>query len=254
MLSGGANNSSPALSLGGDPSAYPVSQISLNNLFDDFTEEDSRIGKIDYRCIYAFNENPTETLFDMKLYNVGEYPDGASVSIGLLLQSEQHVITLPVPLFGGFILVTHESGENFYWTPAPLGTMSEILQDWLRSVDVDQEVTVTHNGFSSIYISYSDFRFRSMIQLDSYLFEGVAQIQRITAGSPINSTAALISGVNPPSGVSFRGAGEDNAFVLGKFQPGEGFPIWIRRVLEPEASPAFLDGFLLRISGKPEIV
>ena len=60
FLSGGTNNLSPSLSLGGSPSTKEVTS-SINNLFSRVTKDESQNGGDRYRCIYVFN-NTTATL------------------------------------------------------------------------------------------------------------------------------------------------------------------------------------------------
>ena len=55
VLSGGSSNSNPNLSLGGSPSSTPITNNSINNLFDDISAAQLDAGRIDYRCFYKIN-------------------------------------------------------------------------------------------------------------------------------------------------------------------------------------------------------
>ena len=66
-LSGGVNNTNPNLSLGGVRSNTEVSG-SLHGLFDVVSPEEASAGDVEYRFIWAKNNNVTETLYNAFLY------------------------------------------------------------------------------------------------------------------------------------------------------------------------------------------
>lgn len=63
-LSGGAENSSAAASLGGVISS---TEVTADALFDDVTGDQASSGHTDYRCIYIMNED-ADTLSNAKLW------------------------------------------------------------------------------------------------------------------------------------------------------------------------------------------
>lgn len=54
-LTGGAANSDPDASLGGDMSSEQVSGTALNNLFDNVTPAEATAGDVEYRAIDLYN-------------------------------------------------------------------------------------------------------------------------------------------------------------------------------------------------------
>lgn len=82
-LSGGASNTDPSLSVGGDISSTEVSSL-LNGLFDAVTADEATSGVVDYRCIYLMNTNATDTVDDIKLWIQSQTtsPD-TEIAIGL---------------------------------------------------------------------------------------------------------------------------------------------------------------------------
>lgn len=65
VFSGGSGNLDPSQSLGGNSSAYPLKD-GINNLFDDVQLTGNTI--TDYRCFYVFNDNETQTLFNVAVW------------------------------------------------------------------------------------------------------------------------------------------------------------------------------------------
>jgi hypothetical protein len=82
VLSGGSSNANPYLSLGGDPSGYPISG-TLNNLFDNVTMEEATAGDMDYRCIYVFNDHTTDALYETRIYLENQVSGGSTIEIGV---------------------------------------------------------------------------------------------------------------------------------------------------------------------------
>jgi hypothetical protein len=82
--SGGANNSDPKKSLGGDISNIKIPNNTLHNLFDIVTSDQSQNGITDYRCIYVRNDHATLTLMNSKVYISANTPDpDTTILIGL---------------------------------------------------------------------------------------------------------------------------------------------------------------------------
>lgn len=82
-LSGGSANSNPNASIGGAMSSTPVG-VSLHNLFDKVSGQESADGDTEYRCIYVNNANGTLTLQDAEIFLAGLAGNaGVSIEIGL---------------------------------------------------------------------------------------------------------------------------------------------------------------------------
>lgn len=84
FLSGGAANASPAASLGGEKSNTQVSATAMNNLFDNVSDAEAVAGDVEYRCIYIFNDNDTDTLNTTAVFIQSNTPSADSaIAIGL---------------------------------------------------------------------------------------------------------------------------------------------------------------------------
>lgn len=83
LLSGGAVNTDPEASLGGEISSEEVSS-ALNGLFNTVTADEASSGSTKYRCIYLQNINGVDTLSAIKLWiqSNTSSPD-TTISIGL---------------------------------------------------------------------------------------------------------------------------------------------------------------------------
>lgn len=70
--------------LGKHVSTTPVDLVvSLNNLFDDVTGDESSAGSVEYRCIFVLNNHGTLSLTNTKVWLSSEVASGATVAIGL---------------------------------------------------------------------------------------------------------------------------------------------------------------------------
>lgn len=79
MLSGGAANADPALSLGGAKSS-----VEAVNYFDDVSSVEASAGDTEYRCVYVHNNHGTLTLIGAKIWIQTQTPSGdTDVAIGL---------------------------------------------------------------------------------------------------------------------------------------------------------------------------
>lgn len=54
-----------------------------------------------------------------------------------------------------------------------------------------------------------------------------------------------------PAGVAFSTPDSGSPLAVGDLGPGEGFAVWVRRVVDPGAAPASGDPFILRVQGTP---
>ena len=67
-LSGGASNTDPNASLGGDISSTEITSGTLHNLFDQVSGAESSAGDTEYRCFYIKNTNATLTWQNVKIW------------------------------------------------------------------------------------------------------------------------------------------------------------------------------------------
>ncbi len=82
-LSGGAANSDPDASLGGDVSTTEIVNDSLNNLFDKVLGDEAHGGDIEYRGFYIKNTHGSLTLEAAVVWIKTNTPGGDSVQIGI---------------------------------------------------------------------------------------------------------------------------------------------------------------------------
>jgi hypothetical protein len=259
LLSGGATNISSALSLGGQPSDQ---QVDVSTLFSDIPAADTVGGVSDYRCIYVFNDNSTETLAWATVAIYSEISGGAEVNVGLNLRPEIQKIIINGTATGGDFVLRYfvddvgYSGYYYYMTvayDADADVWNENLKNALRScpsIGFDEaETQVVQTASSTIFtITIDTNRYYDLLELDSNNLVGSPTIiiRKIQSGSPINAVAPMVesSQATPPH-VSF----DKGPLVVGQLQPFDGFALWIERIVAPDTSALADDGFVLRISG-----
>jgi len=88
MISGGADNGDPSLSLGGAMSMALIGKIQsgrLGNLWDPVPKSEADTGlKEEYRCVFVHNVNPTDSIKQMRLFFESKNSDqDVMISIGL---------------------------------------------------------------------------------------------------------------------------------------------------------------------------
>ena len=80
LLSGGAANTNPALSLGGIESTTAAG----SNLFDNVSSGEATAGDVEYRCFYVKNTHATLTLTGAKVWIQANTPSAdTTIDIGL---------------------------------------------------------------------------------------------------------------------------------------------------------------------------
>src|SRR5690606_25749840 len=107
VLTGGSSNNDPYESLGGEPSSQPIIGV-LNNLFENISPEEAATGKTDYRCIYVFNNNTADDIYEVKVYIVSETTGGSEIEIGIIQKQEVQRITVSGTVSGGSFDVTYQ--------------------------------------------------------------------------------------------------------------------------------------------------
>lgn len=122
FLSGGASNTDPSLSVGGEMSSTEVSSL-LNGLFDAVSAGEATTGLVDYRCIYLQNTNLTNTVNDVKLWIQSQTSSpNTDIAIGLDLAGpngeagtdpEEPTYSIPGDVGSGLDM-GNLTGEDFY--------------------------------------------------------------------------------------------------------------------------------------------
>ena len=257
VLSGGTTNTNPNNSLGGDPATAPVKDGVLNNLFDDISPEEAETGHEDYRCFYYFNDGET-SLYNIKLFISEDFVEGATLEVGVESRDETQRIQLSGAIITeGSMTLSYGSSTFVSEYSSELGTWSTNLRNQLTSIPGLEDVTVTAQeagaGVVIFDVSFggkSGKRNHDKIQVVSNDFTPQVEINITTPqqGAPVNTIAPDIGlETTPPGGVGFYVPSEQSPILLPVLNPEEGFPIWVKRVVEVDTASVADDGFRLRL-------
>jgi hypothetical protein len=256
VLSGGPDNDSPLASIGGEPSAYPI-DLGHQNLFPHVSPLQLKIDHIDYRCIYVFNQNEKETLQDVSIQ--ADSKSEIFCDLGYTLQNDLQRIVVTGTPDGLFSLtnVTNNKSIPIFYLPKAL--------DFLNCINM------SINSFSGMkgLVARPGPESKNSISFD-VIFDGPERnkyhdtfsvsnnqlqtasvvVQKIINGGPINTVAQLLnSGLEMPDVTWWRS--EDKPPKIGSLHPGEGLPIWIRRII-PKGTKKSHNGIVLKVTGNPE--
>ena len=80
---GNATAGTPAGSLGKYISTTPITNATLNNLFDDISGDENAASDVEYRCIFIHNAHATLTLRSAVAWLSAEVAGGASAAIAI---------------------------------------------------------------------------------------------------------------------------------------------------------------------------
>lgn len=264
VLSGGSTNINVNESLGGDPSATPITDGTLNNLFDDVTPDEGESGNEDYRCIYIFNDGDT-TVFNMKLWIASEVESGCEIEIGMADEDERQRIAIAGSVTGGSLTLSYRSRTFTISYNSDLSVWANELQSELDALtDGDDnlffsDVTVTAQAVGTftlfdVYFTGNDGSRDHplfVVSTNSLTPTPSIAISAIQEGAPVNTVAPEIDAdVTPPSGVTFSTPSEFEPLTISKLESEDGFPIWIKRVVPVGVAATEGDGFVLRISAE----
>lgn len=252
VLSGGITNDLPEKSIGGYPSPVPISD-ELDNLFATFEPREVSDGKVDYRCFYVFNDNPTDSFHNMRVWvqKIDEFT-GTLVEIGLGAQNETQRLTFSpaTGASGTFRLKLDNQTTGLISYSASGSTLASNIEAALIALDNFQHTTVDNTNLNeyTIYFSGSSGnRAMPLITVESNTITPTSTIlpSRLQGGAPINTIAQLVNDeLTAPTNIDFV-LGRKPGVLVGTLRPGEGFPVWIKRTLESGAAQADGDGFTL---------
>jgi len=264
VLSGGGDNINPDNSIGGSPSLSPVTSNILNNLFSDVSSEENLDGVEDYRCIYFFNDGDT-AIYNVKTFISEDYEGGAGIELGVASQDEaQRILITGLPT-GGSAAFSYEGNSVVLTHNSNLATMALNFQNALNAlVDENNEhilqnvsITVQPIGtsliFDLLFSGQDGKRDHSLMQLTTNSFTPSVSITitTIQSGNPINTIAPEIGqSTIPPGGVGFFASSSVSPIVIPKLRTGDGFPLWIKRVVEANTEAKANDGFNLRFQAE----
>lgn len=265
-LSGGTNNSDPELSLGGEPSVFPISN---ERLFEDVSSSEAELGSDNYKCIYINNNSFDATLYKAKIYtNYKTENTDVSVELGFREANERQniVITNSNTISGGNIVIayTDYSGDNIItvdWDNS-ISIWADNFQNQLRTIKNLEEIQVEGTGVENSFIFEINFqgtagkRYHELIQIvENNLIsstETSISVTRSNSGRPINNIAQEIDTTTtvPFSVVFGKHEYESEAYNIGEFRPGDQIPVWIKRIVPVGSRAVESDGVNIKIIGE----
>lgn len=260
-FSGGNANSNPDLSLGGDPSFYP---IVTKRLFNNVPDAQTISGVIDYRCIYLNNNSDTSSLYSMQILISYITPADVTAELGFNFENERQDITVlnAVSITGGSFAITytdvtgnHDLTVNY---DPDLPTWTANLQAALRTITNLEDVVVNGTLSGSDVIFEIDFvgiagnRYHDPITLktNNLITSGTVSIAiiKVVNGAPINSvTTQIDSSTTTPTNVVFSAA---PVASLGDLRPLDSVPIWIKRIVPQNSTAIENDTLSIRVAGE----
>lgn len=259
VLTGGTSNIDPNESLGGDPSSTPISGV-LNNLFENVNDDDALDGRIDYRCVYVFNDSASNTFYNMSYYL--EAGGTGEVETGITFTHEVQRINIIGTVTGGSFSVSYTppglpletQTVNYNADPNIWRANLETAINNISTLDVT--VSVGGTGGNRIFdITFTDYRYHDVLTVNIGSLTGgllTNSVSKITGGSPINSIPALLdASTTAPAGISFSVPSVGSPTTIGTLYPEEGFPLWVKRVTDAGTAAATNVGFNLKIKISP---
>jgi hypothetical protein len=261
VLSGGSSNADPANSLGGDPSNVAIPS-GINNLFADASDTDAQLGRVDYRCFYVFNDNPTDVFKSVKVWVDSEIAAGATVQLGINAQDDLQIIAVTGNVSGGSLALTLDGSPFSFAFNNDLAVWGQNLQNALNGLSSvsGASVSVAKFGttvtFQIVFQGDDSNRYFTPLVLTTNSLTGVGSIvvslSKLVDGSPINSIApAIDQSTTVPVGVNFVNSDSESFIPVGNLRALEGFPVWVKRTIAAETDPIGDDGFSLGLSGNP---
>lgn len=151
VLTGGSNNYNPNASIGGNPSSYPITG-SLNNLFNNVSDVEAATGTIDYRCVYIFNNNSINTIYNVQVYTTELENAVSTIAIGIDSSSEVQKITIGGSVTGGSFQISYKPPNqdtveyrtvNYDLDPS---TSALNLKNQLLTIPTIDEINVSVSG------------------------------------------------------------------------------------------------------------
>jgi len=258
LLSGGASNNNPLLSLGGVSSTIEVIG-NINGLFPDVTPAQVISGMIDYRCFYVKNISSLYSLYKTRVYIQSQTGEGSEAILGTKRQDEVQRIRITGVITSG--TADFDIGGQAFsgtWTGSA-DSFKDSLYSSLSSIDfydVDIEYSLDAGDYF-FNITFTDSLGNKSYPLITLVSNNLINavdviISKFTHGHPIsNTTTTIASPQTFPSGITFEISDVDSPIQIGTLGPGESFPVWIRRTTISGTPPLLLDGAIIRISGNP---
>lgn len=265
VYSGGQVNHDASLSIGGDASVYEIVG-SFNNLFSDVTPSQASSGYTDYRAFYIFNNHPTDTVYNMKIYIVEDATGGSNIQVGIDSRDELQNITIDQNITSGNFRIQYEpnnpngAGAVTVNYDPDLSVWASNLENALNGIRDLKDVSVTGSALSEgasfdvLFTGQDGKRSQSILAITQNNLNppSTINVSRQVSGKPINSVATSLDVVTtPPTGVSFSFPTSSSPIILPKLREGEGFAVWLKRITTSNSTALENDGFVLRVSVEP---
>lgn len=273
VLSGGAGNSDPNFSIGGDPSTSVIVS-AINNLFSNLSPDDLAEDLTDYRCFYVFNDGDS-TIYSVKLWIDSEVDLGSTILMGVDSKDETQRITIDGTITGGYFILQYTTVSGIFNTGHILFDNDIVV--WAANI-ADAINTLTDSNSEVIFGDvevvpsptpsgvYFDILFKNSDGSSNHNELSLATsgnnlvgppipnitISVIQGGSPVNTIAPLLDvATTPPTGVFFSYPEQNSPIIIPKLRPLDGLPIWIQRNTLATAEPVENDGFTFGLSFIP---
>lgn len=245
VYSGGAQNTNPDRSLGGFPSPTSIN-TNKNNLFDDVSPTETSQGKIDYRCLYIFND---DTDFSHQITIFVEYlkEPGATIEFGVIIQNAVQGINFsPAPPGGDFRISIQEFETDVITWNNDSTVLASNIQNALNSITQCSVSVVSQYNYRITFMGILGNKSLSTLSITHNTLGMTPTVSQVTVGSPINTVAPDTSIESVvPTGISFVSA-EFPGVTIGTLNPSEGFPLWFKRTITAGFDPVEGDGFVLK--------
>ncbi len=253
-LSGGAANTNPTKSFGGEQSNTQLLS-GLNALFPNVSQRQAESGHVDYLCIYAVNNSKKDTLYSAKFSLTKETQSGCQCALGIVKQPEvQQLVITTTATKGTFHVRFGKIRFQCEWEPNA-DLMAQRLQTALEKEGVPDVTVQSLTKKLPNYIFQITLGNRAEPLVEIFKIDlnqsQVAATKRITTGAPINSIAYQISSsIEEPPLITWR----DGSLEVGDMLPGDTVPVWIRRTTENNTAALQNDGIAITITGQPNPV
>lgn len=243
--SGGPSNSSADADLGGSISNFEISG-GLGNLFDSLGT--LTYPMIDYRCFYV---KAIEDCFDVSFYMRQAFY-GSQVYLGVdYTATVQEISFSGVPNEGdsvdfsllGNIFTVFYSADISAWAVNLNSAMTSVGFPCL--VEASGEIPFVIMTIKML--AGKNFPVISVVA--NYLNDTIIDVNIISSGSPINTTAPIISSkLNAPP-VAFGNPGPGSVVSVGNMVAGDYFPVWVKRWTPAGIRKVILDDFGIIVRG-----
>jgi hypothetical protein len=246
VYSGGSTNTNPDLSLGGNPSGYPVLGY-MNNLFANISETERANGKVDYRCVYIVNNNSTDAFYDVVATVSYQIPGGSDARIGVQKLTDTQTVTITPPGPGSYQL--SYLGTTLINVPDQTAASLQLALN--AAISTGAVVTSDISGYilTIKFLGADNTRYFSLLSSNTI---GVTT-GKVQNGGPINRIADPIPNeITPPGGITFGYNTSSDTSVsatIVELRHGEFFPLWVQRSTPAGITQQDDDGFTLRLTG-----